>query len=70
MKKAYNDNSLKVSDWSTKKLKEEYKAIWESVCIIECFGVKDMLLLGLIEQELYNRGIEVIENKNITFAKA
>jgi len=51
-----------ITTWSTKKLIEEGNALWQSIYQVGCYGVKDMILLGLIERELNRRGYEFKEN--------
>lgn len=65
----YNNNSLKVSEWSTEKLKEEGQALWQSIYIVDCFGVKDMILLNMIEKELYHRGYKFQETTQLEIIK-
>ena len=64
-----NDKSVRPKDWSDKKLKEEGKALYEAIYKIDCYGVNDMLLLGLITDELLERGYEVIEDSTIKFRR-
>jgi len=58
MKKIYDDQSNKFSDWTTKKLKEEAKAYHQTIYRIECYGTRDLIAYSGICQELSNRGVE------------
>ncbi len=42
-----------------KELKQMYLELYDTVNVVECFGVKDVVLLGLVEQELEERGIDI-----------
>ena len=58
MKKKYNNNSTKFSDWTTKKLKQW--ALELDDCIYgenSCYGVRDMINLSGVLQALEDRGV-------------
>jgi hypothetical protein len=58
MPKKINNASESFKDWSTEKLKEEAKSLYQSIHIIECYNVKDLINYDSILTELSNRGIE------------
>lgn len=58
MAKKYNNESKFYKDWTTKKLKEEAISCYDSIYNVECYGVKDCMLLNGIMVELEKRGIE------------
>lgn len=58
MKKIYNDQSPKFSDWTTKKLKDEASAYYQSIYVHECYGMSDLRHYDGICSELSDRGIE------------
>ena len=53
---------------SDEKLIEEHEATYQSIYVIGCYGVRDMMLLMSLENELQRRGYEYSEtphwNKN------
>jgi hypothetical protein len=53
-----DNNSAYYKDWTTEKLKDEYRQYYSMVYEIECYGVRDMMTLMGIEAELFSRGIE------------
>ncbi len=59
IKKKYNNKSNKFSDWTTKKLKDEYISYDELINVIKCYGVKDIMHMDGIARELDNRGVEI-----------
>ena len=64
MKKKYNDNSTKFSEWTTRKLKQW--ALELDDCIYgenSCYGVSDMINLDGIMTELGKRKV-VMKNKS------
>ncbi len=42
-----------------KELKQMYLELYDSVNVVECYGARDVVLLGIIERELEERGIEI-----------
>jgi hypothetical protein len=61
---------MKIKAMTDKQLIEEYKSLYESIYVIDCFGTKDLLLLQAIETELYNRKYEISEVKSVFVKKA
>ena len=61
-----NNNSKKFSDWTTAKLKKECE-IYDDLIYgpNACYGVRDMITLTGIINELEKRGIEV--GSQVTF---
>ena len=57
MAKKYNNKSNKFADWTTAKLKAEAKSYHSSIYEVECYGVRDMIILESILKELARRGI-------------
>lgn len=58
MKKKFNDNSDKFSDWSVKKLKDEALGYYQNIYQIGCYGTKDLMNYDNIIAELERRGYE------------
>ena len=56
-KKRYNNASQYFRDWTTAKLKQEAKGYHSSIYEVECYGVRDMIALDGILEELAKRGI-------------
>lgn len=56
-----------LKEYETKRLKEIAKELFSCINISECFGSNDLVLYGWVLEELYNRNIEVLENKKLTF---
>ena len=67
MKKRKNkdNNSPKFSDWTTAKLKKEAMVLDQQINYIGCYGVKDMIMLDRILNELDKRG--VVGSYNLIF---
>jgi hypothetical protein len=61
MKKKYNNNSIYFKDWTTKKLKDEAVAYYQSIYITQCYGMKDMKAYYGIMDELDRRGVKYQE---------
>ena len=57
MAKKYNNKSNRFADWTTAKLKTEAKSYHSSIYEAECYGVKDIMILHRILQELAQRKI-------------
>ena len=56
MKKKQNNNSSKLSDWTTLKLKKEAMVLDDLIYgENHCYGVKDMIMLDRILVELFER---------------
>jgi len=51
------------SDLSDVELKDRYKTYYDAIYNFDCFGVKDIAQVELMERELERRGYEVIETK-------
>ena len=58
-----------IEEMTDKELKEAYLRQHEQVFVIDCFGVKDLQYLDLLERELDNRSIEIIETPKVRFRK-
>jgi len=58
-----------LKNYETKKLKEMAKELFSCIVISDCFNVNDLNLYDWVLEELYNRNIEVIENKKLSFSK-
>ena len=61
--------AVKFSDMTDDQLIGEAKALYESIYITDCYGVKDMLYLDAITQELTRRGYQSVERTTLTFQK-
>ena len=56
----YNNESPYFRDWTTAKLKEEYKVYHELIYgRMSCYGVRDMMHFLGIEKELNSRGLVI-----------
>lgn len=55
MSKKYDDNSKVFADWTIKKLKSEAISYDELINRVSCYGVKDIMALEGILDELDNR---------------
>ena len=59
MRNKRNDESSRLQDWTTKKLKSYALSLHESIYgINSCHGVSDLILYESIIGELENRGVE------------
>ncbi len=65
--KKHNNSSPYFKDWTTKKLKEEAISYYQTIYEVECYGTSDLRMLNGIMIELENRGVEIKENKGISF---
>jgi len=66
MSKKYNDNSLDITEWTLKKLKQEYRQtdnIVNGQCA--CYGKHDLFYLSKLIIELDNRGKTIISTSKI-----
>ncbi len=61
----YNDNSELYQDWTTKKLKAEYKSLDQLIYQVECYGTSDLLSHLAVGKELDKRGVEI--NREVEF---
>lgn len=59
MKTKYNDNSDLFAEWTTKKLKQEYRAYNGLIYELECYGISDLRMLSGITKELDNRKVAI-----------
>ena len=59
MRKKYNNDSNNFADWTTKKLKDEYKGYHETIYKIGCYGSSDLRMFDAIANELAERGISI-----------
>lgn len=57
-KKIYNDQSNEISDWTTRKLKDEAKTYYQLIYEQKCYASSDVQMYDLICNELSERGIE------------
>ena len=55
----YNDNSELYQDWTTKKLKAEYKSLDEFINGYGAVSKSDLLHQLGVERELSSRGVEI-----------
>ena len=60
---------MKYADKTDKELMDDYKNLHISVNEIDCFGSSDLLAMELIEQELYSRNIEIVDDSELVFIK-
>jgi hypothetical protein len=58
-----------LKDWKAARLISTACSLYSAVYQSECFGVRDLVLLGAIEHELIRRGYEVDENRTLTIRK-
>jgi hypothetical protein len=54
---------MKYSDMSDQELIELYKDYYTSIYIVECYSVKDMMILDSAGAELERRGFAINYNK-------
>jgi hypothetical protein len=59
--------AVKYTKLSDSELIGEAMALYDSIYVTECYGVKDILYLDAITAELEKRGYEVMEDKKLTF---
>lgn len=50
---------MKNKKMTTKELKSEYKALYQLIYQIGCYGTRDIMLLQDISIELEQRGVEI-----------
>ncbi len=61
-----NNNSTDVREWTTAKLKAEHSEMHSLIYgDNSCYGSQDIQMLGLVENELSERG--VIINQSVTY---
>jgi hypothetical protein len=68
--KKYNNKSNKVSDWTTKYIRDYAVGMYE--CIYgdnSCYSVSDLKLLDLMERELIKRGYNLKEISQLVITK-
>ena len=51
---------MKISEMNDKQLKEEYIAICETIDVLDCFGINDLLWRNALEKEIAKRGMKII----------
>lgn len=67
MAKKYDNTSMFFRDWTTGYLKEQARQLDELINGVEpCFGVKDVMTLDHILDELDNRGIATFRQLRFT----
>ena len=54
-------------DMTDKQLIDDVQGLNQSIDVVECFGVKDLILRGMIENELGKRGYD--SQNNIEYYK-
>lgn len=54
-------------DMTDKQLIDDVQGLNQSIDVVECFGVKDLVLRGMIENELGKRGYD--SQNNIEYYK-
>lgn len=54
----------KINKLTDKELQSEYKSLHYSIDMVDCFGSKDILRMELLEQELQQRGFQIISDIN------
>jgi len=66
MRKKQNDRSGNVRDWTTKKLKTQAVSYYDLIYGENgCYGIKDIITLDLIMDELDRRGVEFRVTLNV-----
>jgi hypothetical protein len=63
------EQTTKFTDMSDNQLIGEALALYDSIYVTECYGVKDMLYLESITRELEKRGYTAVEDKKLTFKR-
>jgi hypothetical protein len=63
--KPYNNDSLNIEQWTTKKLKEEAIGYDQLIFEVGCYGSSDLQMLSAICNELDKRGVDI--NSKINF---
>lgn len=58
-RKELDDNNLSHTNWTTKKLKDEYTGYYALVNTVGCHGASDIRMLDALKTELFNRGVEI-----------
>jgi hypothetical protein len=58
IKPSYDNDSSKISMWTTAKLKAEAIGYHETIYKVECYGTRDLLAYDGVMAELRKRGIE------------
>lgn len=59
MRRIYNDKSHDPRQWTTRKLKENFAALYVSIDSLDCFGVQDLALYEVINRELGRRNVTI-----------
>lgn len=59
-----------LKDMTVKELKEQAKALCDSIYNLECFGTRDLILYDATLAELESRGYEVIERRVLKIIKS
>ena len=62
-----NDSSTNITKWTTKKLKEEATVLSDMIYNIGCYGTRDFRRLGVVLDELSNRGIATYTHEELEF---
>lgn len=60
---------MKYSEMADIKLKEEYLSLSSMINDIDCYGVSDVQSMEFLEEELNERGYEIIKRTVIEFVK-
>lgn len=58
-----------LKDMTLSELKREFRAMYETVYIIDCYGTRDVRWLEALEEELRVRGYEADMKTKIYFRK-
>ena len=56
---------MNLKEQTSKELKRMFRSLYDTIYVVECYGVNDMLLLNAIGEELEYRGIDIdIQNND------
>ena len=56
---------MKIAIMEDEELIEEFRDMWESVNVTDCFGPRDVQLLMIYTSELQSRGYEIVESVDV-----
>lgn len=56
-RRKYDNNSVDYHQWTTKRLKEVFQELHQSIEVVECFSVSDLTMYELINRELGRRKV-------------
>lgn len=60
-----DDEMMDVSKLTNKELIEQYKTYYEQINVVCCFSVTDCCIFDRLEQEVNNRGLEIVQSVDV-----